>query len=67
LELKPDHANTFYNLACFFSRRGKTDDALAYLEKAIEGDKKYREMAKTDEDFDNIRDDPRFEKLIGED
>ena len=33
-------------------------------EIAIKGDKEYHEMAKTDEDFDNIRDDSRFKKLI---
>ncbi len=64
LELKPDHPSILYNLACLFSRWGKTDDALNYLEKAIDGNGKYREMARTDKDFDNIRDDPRFKKLV---
>jgi tetratricopeptide (TPR) repeat protein len=64
LELRPDHLATLYNLACLFSLRVKPNDALAYLEKAVGKDKKYRELAKTDEDFNNIRDDPRFKKLI---
>jgi len=64
IEIKPNKADPLYDLACLFSLRGKTDDALAYLEKAIALDKKYREMAKTNIDFDNIRDDPRFKKLI---
>jgi tetratricopeptide (TPR) repeat protein len=64
LELKPDNPDTIYDLACVFSLEGKTDDAVAYLEKAISKDKKYREDAKTDKDFDNIREDPRFKKLI---
>lgn len=67
LEIRPDHAKTLYNLACLSSLMGKTDDALAYLEKAINKDKKYRDMAKTDTDFDNIRDDPRFKKLTESD
>lgn len=67
LELEPDNAGTLYDLACTSSLLEKTDHALAYLEKAITLDKKYREMAKTDNDFDNIRNDPRFKKLIGED
>jgi len=67
LELRPDDSGTLYNLACLFSLWGKTDDALTYLEKAIDKDKKYREKAKTDKDFDNIRDDPRFKKLIESD
>lgn len=64
LELRPDHPNALYNLACLFSLWGKPNDALTYLEKAVGKDKKYRELAKTDEDFNNIRDDPRFKKLI---
>jgi tetratricopeptide (TPR) repeat protein len=63
LELRPDDPATLYNLACLFSLRGNAKDALAYLEKAIERNEKYRRMAKTDEDFDNIRDDIRFKKL----
>lgn len=67
LELKPDDPSPIYNLACLFSVQQKIDDALAYLERAISKDEKYREMAKTDKDFDNIRDDPRFKKLIESD
>ncbi len=64
LELNPNDAVTQYNLACLFSLWGKANDAIAYLEKAIDRDKKYREDSKTDTDFDNIREDPRFKKLI---
>ncbi len=64
LELKPDDSSTLFNLACLFSLWRKNDDALHNLEKAIYLDNKYREMAKTDKDFDNIREDPRFKKLI---
>jgi Flp pilus assembly protein TadD len=67
LKLDPDYKSPVYNLACLFSLQRKTDDALAYLKKAIDKDEKYRKMAKSDKDFDNIRDAPRFKKLIGED
>ncbi len=67
LQLKPDDAGTLYNLACLFSLWGKVDEALDNLEKAIKGDEKYREMAKTDKDFDNIRDNPHFKKLMESD
>ncbi|MBA7585590.1 Photosystem I assembly protein Ycf3 [subsurface metagenome] len=67
LELEPDHPGTLYDLACLFSLWGKTKDALDYLKKAVDKDEEWREDAKTDEDFDNIRDDPRFKKLVGED
>jgi tetratricopeptide (TPR) repeat protein len=64
LELKLDQPSTLYNVACLLSLWGKTDDALTYLEKAIERDGKYRQMAKTDKDLDNIRDDIRLKKLM---
>jgi len=67
LELRPDDHRIIYNLACLFSLQRKANEALAYLRKAIEKNKKYREMAKTDKDFDNIRGGPRFKKLIESD
>jgi len=67
LELRTDNPSTLYNLACLSSLQGKTVDALGYLKKAIDKDEKHREMAKTDKDFDNIQDDPRFKKLIESD
>ena len=64
LEIRLDQPSTLYNVACLLSLWGKTDDALAYLEKAIEKDGKYRQMARTDKDLDNIRDDIRLKKLM---
>jgi tetratricopeptide (TPR) repeat protein len=63
LELRLDQPSTLYNLACLLSLWGKTDDAFIYLEKAINKNEKYRQMAKIDEDLDQIRDDVRFTKL----
>ena len=67
LEFEPDNPSTLYNLACLFSLWRKIDDALNHLEKAIAIDGEYREKAKTDKDFDNIKDDPRFKRLFEED
>ena len=64
LQLKADHTPAVYNIACLFSLTGKLDDAIYHLEKAIGLDPVYRQKAKADTDFDNIRDDPRFKKLI---
>lgn len=64
LKIKPDYPDAIYNKACLFSLMHKPKDAIALLEKAICLDEKYRQMATTDSDFDNIRDDPRFKKLI---
>lgn len=43
---------------------GDRDGALEWLKKAIALDAKYREMAKTDEDFAGLRDEPEFQKLV---
>ncbi len=67
LELRPDFSGALYNLACFFSLTDRPDDAISNLVKAIRLGQKYLEMAKTDSDFDKIRNDPRFQNLIEED
>jgi tetratricopeptide (TPR) repeat protein len=60
LERHPRNPNLLYNLACFESLAGRPDDALAHLAEAIELDPRVREWAQTDEDFEAIREDPRF-------
>ncbi len=53
-----------YNLACAYSLKNRADDAFQALEKAIElgfGDVAQLEG---DSDFDNIRDDKRYAKII---
>jgi tetratricopeptide (TPR) repeat protein len=60
LERHPGIPNVLYNLACFESLAGRPDDALAHLAEAIELDPRVREWAQTDEDFEAIREDPRF-------
>lgn len=66
LELRPEHPFTLYNRACLYSIRQKPDEALEDLKHAIDSDEKYRGMARGDDDFANIRDDPRFKELVGE-
>lgn len=65
LQLKPDDPQSLYNMACLFSLMQRPEDATAYLEKAIALDQKWRGEAATDTDFDNIRDHPRFRRLVG--
>jgi tetratricopeptide (TPR) repeat protein len=65
LELRPAYAEAHYDRACAYACLGRRDDALADLRKAIKLDAKYREMAKTDEDFAGLRDDPEFRRLVG--
>ena len=57
---RPNHAALLYNLACMEAQAGKTDDALAHLQRAVELQPEFAESAANDEDFASIRDDPRF-------
>ena len=54
-----EHPALLYYLARFEARQGKDDDALEHLNAAA-ADERIREAARTTEDFDSIRSDPRF-------
>jgi quercetin dioxygenase-like cupin family protein len=65
LEQHPDAWQGFFNAACLEARLGDQDRALEHFERAVELEpEKAREFAKTDSDFDSIRDDPRFVALL---
>jgi tetratricopeptide (TPR) repeat protein len=70
LKLRPDHPGTLYNRACAYSLMGKFEEALDDLKAAVKGDEKWRGKARTDEDFEKLRKDPkyspRFRDLVGE-
>ena len=60
IEQVPDHPGILFNLACLESHAGRRDEAIAHLERAIVRYPRNAEYARTDPDFDPIRDDPRF-------
>jgi quercetin dioxygenase-like cupin family protein len=65
LEQHPDAWQGFFNAACLEARLGSQDLALEHFERALDLEpEKAREFAKTDSDFDSIRDDPRFVELL---
>jgi quercetin dioxygenase-like cupin family protein len=62
----PGEWRAHFNRACFESVAGDTDAALASLRRSFElNADETREYAATDEDFDPIRNDPRYKELIG--
>jgi tetratricopeptide (TPR) repeat protein len=65
VEANPQYAGPLYNLACCESLAGRKDDAIRHLRLAIERSEQTRDYAKGDSDFDAIRDDPEFQKLLG--
>jgi tetratricopeptide (TPR) repeat protein len=64
-EEHPDDTTVLYNLACAESMLGRTDDAITHLDRAIADQERFRELAKTDTDFDPVREDARFGALVG--
>ena len=65
IEQHPDAWQGLFNAACLEARLGDRDRAVEHFERAVELEpEKARESAKTDSDFDSIRDDPRFVALL---
>jgi uncharacterized Ntn-hydrolase superfamily protein len=60
-----DDAVLLYDLACFDSLAGDTEEALAHLSRSLELDPKLRPgAAARDSDFEPLRQDPRFQALV---
>ncbi len=66
LKINPEYANAHYNKSCFLTLSGETDLAIVTLSTAINLEPKNRESARTDPDFDLIRNDERFKQLIAD-
>jgi len=66
ISLKQDDGGAHYDKACCYGLQQNIELAIETLQHAIALDSKYRELAKTDSDFDGIRNDERFRALIGE-
>jgi tetratricopeptide (TPR) repeat protein len=64
LEDYPGNGLALYNLACCESLLGRSDEALEHLAAALEAAPRLAENARTDEDFDAIRGEDRFAKLV---
>jgi tetratricopeptide (TPR) repeat protein len=60
----PGNALVLYNIACLQNLLGQTDEALATLKTSTDSWAPYKEYAAKDEDFDSLRDDPRFQEII---
>ena len=57
---------SWYLKALIYGLQYNTDLAIENLAQAINLNPEYREMAKTDSSFDNIREEPKFKALIEE-
>jgi serine/threonine protein kinase/tetratricopeptide (TPR) repeat protein len=58
---------TKYYIACLHALRGDADSAIKYLTESLERLRTLNTIrAKSDPDFESLRDDPRFREIIGE-
>lgn len=64
LETHPQHANTLYHKACSKALQNKFDESIDLLEQAIKLDLTFRVKARGDFDFDKMRGNDRFMKLV---
>ncbi len=64
LEAHPEADYALYGLALLDAITGRTQDCLGNLGQAIELNPKNRLLARADNDFQNMADDPRFTELL---
>ena len=65
LQHTPDHPGLHYNYACFATLTGDTsDETFGHLRRSVELLPRFREQARTDDDFVTVRNDPRFEEAL---
>lgn len=63
-EADPKDALAHFNLACYRAVQHRAAEALALLANAVALEPKLKLLAKTEKDFDSIRDLPEFKKLL---
>jgi TolB-like protein/Flp pilus assembly protein TadD len=64
LELYPDDMSTLINAACLHAKLGQKEEALEVLERVFAHGWGKRDWVEHDPDYDILRDDPRFLKLL---
>ncbi len=62
--LLPGSVSPLYNAACAYARGGNAEEAFRALERMVRGGMDYVEALEGDPDFESLRDDARFVKLI---
>ncbi len=65
LAIDPDDVSVLYNAACVYARLGKSEEAIDSMERAVKNGFAHREWIEQDPDLNSVRDDPRFQALLG--
>ena len=61
----PPYGFVYYNTACFESRAGRREAAIAHLRRAVELSPHLAELAREDEDLVALHDDPAWAQIAG--
>jgi tetratricopeptide (TPR) repeat protein len=64
LDIDPDDMSALFNAACLHSRAGRKEEALKVLERVFARGWGKRDWIEHDPDYDILRDDPRFKRLV---
>jgi adenylate cyclase len=64
IDLNPDDSSSLHNAACLHLKLNQKEEALSLLERAFAQGWGKRDWIDNDPDFDILRDDPRFQKLL---
>lgn len=65
IKLNPEYSMSYYNMACSYTFQGNVDEAIHWLSQALTKDpKEHCEFLKHDSDFDSIRGEEEFQKLL---
>ncbi len=62
----PPYGGVYYNTACFESRAGRLDGALAHLRRAVELSPSLTELARADDDLAAVREHAAFAAIVGD-
>jgi len=60
----PKRADASYNLACFYARAGRVEEAVPLLRQSVGQNAEIARWAREDHDLDGIRGDPRVAELF---
>ena len=59
-----DYVWSYYGISSIYGRRGDVENTMTYLNKAIKIDSEVKEVAKTEHDFDPVKNSEEFQELI---
>ena len=62
--IDPEDPGVLYNVGCVYALAGSAEEALNYLDRAIQNGFGHREWLENDSDWDAVRAEPRFQALL---